>query len=172
MRNSPIDLVNKRFPGALRGYTRAAVDDYLREVSADYEEVVSENARLRETVETLQRELSAFRAVEATLKDALVLAQKAADDTRSAARREAEAVLRDARAGATEVVARAERQAEAAHVQRERFVSELRVLLRTHMEQVEALPREPAAPPPTPAPSTREPASSTDAELSPGHVGG
>lgn len=138
MRLAPIDLINKRFPRTLWGYTPAAVEDFLREIALDYEAIVAENARLRERMDTLEQEVSRYAAMEHTLKEALLLAQKAAEDTRGAAQREAEARLRDADARAAAVIAEAQRCLEATRLQRIRFACEFRALLQTYLEYIEA----------------------------------
>lgn len=138
MRLAPIDLINKRFPRTLRGYAPAAVEDFLREIALDYEAIVAENARLRERIDSLEREVSRYAAMEHTLKEALILAQKAAEDTREAAQRDAEARLRDADARAAAVIAEAERWVEATRQQRVRFACEFRALLQTYLEYIEA----------------------------------
>jgi len=40
VRLTPIDITNKRFRRALRGYRTSEVDEFLAEVGADYEAVV------------------------------------------------------------------------------------------------------------------------------------
>jgi cell division initiation protein len=138
LRLAPIDLINKRFPRTLRGYAPVAVEDFLREIALDYEAVVAENARLRERVDMLERELSRYTAMEHTLKEALLLAQKAAEETRTLSQQEAEARLRDANARAAEIIMEAERRTEAARQQRLRFACEFKALLQTYLEYIEA----------------------------------
>ncbi|HXG23251.1 MAG TPA: DivIVA domain-containing protein [Chthonomonadales bacterium] len=138
MRLAPIDLINKRFPRSLRGYAPAAVEDFLREIALDYEAIVAENARLRERMDTLEQEVSRYAAMEHTLKEALLLAQKAAEDMRGAAKREADAHLRNAEVRAAAIIAEAERCVEATRLQRIRFACEFRALLQTYLEYIEA----------------------------------
>jgi cell division initiation protein len=137
VRLTPIDLLNKRFATSLRGYARGAVEDYLREIAADYEATVAENARLRETVENLEREIERYRSMETTLKEALILAQKTADETRAQAHREAEAVLREAQSRAAAVSEDAERRLEAVRQQRMRFAREFRATLQAYLDSLD-----------------------------------
>ncbi len=134
MRLTPIDLINKRFPTAVKGYSRAAVEDYLREVAADYEGTVAENARLRDCVEALEREVERFRSIEKTLHDALLLAQRTSDELRATAHREADAILQEARVRAETQIDDAHFQLEGLRQQRARFAREFRALLRAHLD--------------------------------------
>jgi len=135
---TPLDLIHKRFPRSLRGYAPAAVEGFLREAAAAYEETIAENACLREQVEALEREVERYQAMETTLKEALILAQKTADETRALAQREAETILREAQSRAASAVEEAERCVEALRQQRDRFAREFRVLLQAHLEGLEA----------------------------------
>lgn len=140
MRLTPIDLIHQRFPRAFRGYARAAVENYLRQVSADYEETVAENARLRDQVERLEREVERYRAMETTLKEALILAQKTADETRAAAQQEVERLLREAHAHVAALTEEAERSVGTLRQQRVRFAREFRLLLQSYLADLEADP--------------------------------
>src|SRR5579871_4194617 len=97
-RLTPIDILNLRFRRSLRGYSVADVDDFVRRVAGDLEAVLTEYAAQKERLGVQERELAQYHAMEATLRDALVLAQKTADETRAAAHARAEASLHEAQA--------------------------------------------------------------------------
>jgi cell division initiation protein len=138
MRLTPIDLVNKRFTRSRNGYSIEEVEDYLREVSTDYEHALAANARLQEQLEGMERELERFQNLESTLKEALILAQTTANETRALAHRESEALLRDARAKADRMVEEAVSRTENLRQQRLRVGFELRAMLRANLDGVEA----------------------------------
>src|SRR5689334_13694003 len=105
-RLTPVDILNVRFKRSPVGYSIPEVDDFVRRVAADMEALLTEAAVQREKLQSQERELAQYRAIEVTLRDALVLAQKAADETRASARLQAEALLQDAQARAHDIEAR------------------------------------------------------------------
>jgi len=139
-----LEIETKRFRKRLRGYDPAAVDAFLQEVAAHYEEVLTENHRLREEVIGLRQEAERYRAIEDALKESLVLAQRSADETRSNAHKEAELILREAQLKAEQIVREAEVRAqrvlaetEALEVRKRTVLMELRGLLLTHLHALE-----------------------------------
>jgi len=96
-RLTPIDIAHKELPTTpFGGYNRSSVDQFLDELGNDYEQLILDNARLKEQLAALQQELARYRSMEQTLREALVLAQKTADETRAAAHKEAENILHTA----------------------------------------------------------------------------
>ena len=81
-RITPIDLESARFPLVRKGYDTNAVDAMLRTASAELESMRRELAELRQRHEVEKKELELFRTKESTAADALILAQKTADDYR------------------------------------------------------------------------------------------
>lgn len=96
-RIKPIDLERTPIRRAFRGYHRNTVDLLLGRASRTIEELLGEEQRLRAENERLKAELEQYRSLETTMKDALLLAQKAADETRAAAHKEAESIVEKAR---------------------------------------------------------------------------
>lgn len=93
----PIDLERLELRRALRGYDRASVDEWLHKAALEIETLIKELQAARELGERQRSELEIHRAQESTLKEALLLAQKTADETRALAHREAEHILEHAR---------------------------------------------------------------------------
>ncbi len=137
VRLTPIDITNKRFRRGLRGYRPSDVDEFLAEVGSDYEAVVVENARLREQVAQMQQELERYRAIEEALKEALVLAQRTADELRANAHREAEVLRAQAELQARQQLEQQMKAIEDLRAHRQRFAIELRAALSGMLEMVE-----------------------------------
>jgi len=129
-RLTPVDILNLHFRRSLRGYAVAEVDDFVRRAAADMEAALAENAALRERIGALEREISQFRSLETTMRDALVLAQKAADETRAAAHAQAQAQIQEAQARVTEMAA----QVEALRRERRRLARDMRAQLSAHLD--------------------------------------
>jgi cell division initiation protein len=102
-RLTPVDIVNHRFGRGFRGYRASEVDDFVRRVSTDLEHALTEIADLRERLAASDKLVAHYRSIEDTLKDSLLLAQKAADETRASARLQAETHLKTAQARAQEL---------------------------------------------------------------------
>jgi MFS family permease len=79
-----------------RGYDREEVDKLLEQTAASYEEVWRERDELRARVMELEKDLASFRESERFLRESLVTAQRAADEVRSEAKREAQRLLDEA----------------------------------------------------------------------------
>jgi cell division initiation protein len=129
-RLTPVDILNLSFRRSPAGYSVAEVDAFVRRVAGDMEALLTEAAVQRERLSGLERELAQYRAMEVALRDALVMAQQAADETRSSARRQAEAQLQEAQARVTELEAQSHARLEEAQVHLERLRQERRSLIR------------------------------------------
>ena len=108
---------------------------------AEFEGLIRENEELRGTIGALEMRLDHYKGLEDTLKNAIVLAQKAADQIREAAEREADAVTQDARRQAEITLREAEstrkKTYEEFEVQRQkvvRFKTEMRAFLQSALQ--------------------------------------
>ncbi len=104
MRILPVDILEKRFSRRFRGYNPREVDDFLNEVSKSMGDILLENASLKEELEKARERLKYFEKMEETLKNAIILAQKSADETIVTAHRKAEAIIEEANNKAREIV--------------------------------------------------------------------
>jgi DivIVA domain-containing protein len=143
---TPLDVRKKKgdLRRGLRGYETGPVDDFLDLVAERMEELVRENAQLRERAAQMTEAVGAYREREKALNEALVSAQQLREEARAQAAREAELVLREARAEAERIVEGARRQvgsaAEAAkriHGHRVRFVRNFRAFVERQLAEIE-----------------------------------
>ncbi len=118
---TPVEIRHVKLPRRPLGYGRGAVEALLADVVASYEDVWRERADAREEIDRLETELARYRELEVLLRNALVSAERTADELRAQARREADVILEEARAKAREVVSAAEGE-------RERVRAEIRRL--------------------------------------------
>jgi cell division initiation protein len=127
----------RRFPF---GYRRGQVDQLLGDIVQSFEEVWRERADLAERTEHLEAELQRHRELEALLRTTLVSAERAAQDLKDGARREADLVLEEAHAEARTVT-------RGAVAERERLVGDchrVRAMLRSALVTLEQAPESPA----------------------------
>ena len=145
MRITPMEIQQKSFQRALRGYSAQEVENFLELVSSVYAEAVAEINRLREEVSRRDAELSQHREREVTLREMIVMAQRVAEDLRKGAAREAELITAEAGLKADEIVKGAhhrmadlQRQIQDLKKQRIQAEQELRGILETHFKLLDA----------------------------------
>lgn len=85
-----MEIHNHQFKKSFRGYSENEVDDFLDRVVADFEKLQRDNERLKNQVETLNREIEQYRKLEKNLNDTLMVAQRTADEVISAAKKNAD----------------------------------------------------------------------------------
>lgn len=92
-----MEIRNQQFRKAVRGYSEDEVRNFLVRIAQDYETLYSENAKIRETVQRLEHELSRYHRMEETMNSSLILAQQTAEDLKGAARKEAHLMLEESK---------------------------------------------------------------------------
>lgn len=97
---TPLDIQKKEFRRRLRGYCEEEVDEFLDQILEDYEMLYRQNVSLKDEVSRLKEETGRYQNLEETLRNTLVLAQKAADETRANAQKEADLIRAEAEARA------------------------------------------------------------------------
>ena len=101
---TPIDMRQREFGSAMRGFDRAEVTAFLIEAAGEYEVALRENDRLRQEIVRLDASLHQFRELEGSLKATLISAQKIADDMRENAVKESQRIVREAETEAEALV--------------------------------------------------------------------
>lgn len=165
MNLTPLDITQKQFRRALRGFSREEVEGFLAMVASEFEALVRENNSLREENQRKADEVKEFHSRERVLQETLVTAQRASEDIREASRREAQITLSDAELQAEKIV-------QGAHArflkivddinelkrQRVQLESGIRMVVESHLKLLEAF-REPAREEAVPLISSRKKAS-------------
>ena len=94
---TPLDIENKKFAKQMvNGYNVNEVDDFLDELTVEYERLYKENAELKSSAEELHNDVGQYKDLETTLQNTLVMAQKTADEIQDVAKKQAEQIIRDA----------------------------------------------------------------------------
>jgi cell division initiation protein len=127
MNVTPLDITQKHFRRRFRGYDREEVEAFLALVAVEFEALVKDVMVLREQVARQGEEVAEFRSRERALQETLVTAQKASEEIREAARREAEITLSDAELQAEKIV-------QAAHQRFLRIVDDINELKRQRIQ--------------------------------------
>src|SRR5512132_2941094 len=150
MNITPLDITQKQFKKVFRGFDPEEVEAFLGLVAVEFESLVKETLALREDNQRKAEDIAEFRSRERALQETLVAAQKASEEIRDSARKEAEITISDAELQAEKIV-------QAAHGrflrivddinelkrQRVQFEANVRTLAESHLKLIEAF-REPA----------------------------
>lgn len=96
MRLTSMDISNKEFKKAMRGYDVDEVNDFLDKVSEDYELLFKENSSLKERIDVMKEQVDHYNKMEITIQNTLILAQNAADQAKEVAQKQAEMILDNA----------------------------------------------------------------------------
>lgn len=142
---TPIDIENKVFRKAVRGYNTEEVDKFLQSVSKEFEVTYSENFEIREKLHRMEAELKQYKQLESTLQQTMVFAQQTAEDVKQAARHESELLLKDAEQEKTKRLDEAKRklnqvneEIEELQKRRELIRTQLKSFLRAQLELADA----------------------------------
>lgn len=94
---TPLDIENKKFgKQMMNGYNVDEVDEFLDELTVDYEKLYKENAELKKNADELNANMGKYRSIESTLQNTLIMAQTAADEVKNNAKQQAEQIVKDA----------------------------------------------------------------------------
>lgn len=96
MKVTPLDIQQKRFHVAFRGYERTEVDAFLDTVREEMETLVREVTELREFHETYSERMKEYREREETLKNTMITTHKLAEDIKDSSKKEAALIVKDA----------------------------------------------------------------------------
>lgn len=101
---TPIDIENKDFKKALRGYKEEEVDEFLDIVKEDFEALYRENIDLKEKINLYQEQVSRYKSIEETLNKTLITAESTAADTCAAANKKAKIIVEAAELESRQII--------------------------------------------------------------------
>lgn len=148
---TPVDIENKEFTKAFRGYDIYEVEEFMKSLVTDYEKLYRENAELKNKNASLAETIDDYKGMKETMQNAILVAQRTAEDIKQNAYERAETIIKDAERRAAEVVDKANRsiinlEKNYLAMQREMnsFKAKMASLLSTYMQMLEDLPEQPA----------------------------
>jgi cell division initiation protein len=101
---TPMDIRNKEFKKAFKGYKEDEVDEFLDKVIADYERIYRENGELKDRISIDNERIESYNSMEKSLQNTLLIAQTTAEDIVSNSRKKAEMVIKDAEDQARRII--------------------------------------------------------------------
>ena len=94
---TPLEIENKKFAKQMmNGYSVLEVDEFLDQVTAEYEKLYKENNDLNARIEDLNSKMDHYKAIEGTLQNTLVMAQITAEEIKAMAKQQADQIIKDA----------------------------------------------------------------------------
>ncbi len=143
MKVTPLDIQQKRFHIAFRGFERTEVEAFLDVVREEMEGLVREVTELREFRDTYDERMRDYRDREDTLKSTMITTHKLAEDIRENARKEAQLMVKDAEIKYQQTLERAREErlrleSELIELRRQKhhFLQDMRKMLQMHQEMV------------------------------------
>ncbi len=144
MRITPLDIQQKQFPMKLRGFDVEEVYAFLEVIREDMEDLLRENANLRENIQRMDSQIKGYRDMETALRDTLLTAQQLGEDFKLNARKEAELVLKEAEIRAEAILKEAQEKVIKIHEDiidlkgiRRHFKEEVKRLVESHLRMLE-----------------------------------
>jgi DivIVA domain-containing protein len=170
---TPVDVRHYDFGKALRGYDPGKVEQFRDDVVAELERLNRLNQELDTKAKGFHEQLRAFRERDKALNEALVAAQQLRAEIREQAEREAQLILREARAegerlldGVRGEIRQLQGELGALEKSRRAYVRQVRSILERQLAELEAAdgavnvqPALPAEAEPVSEPAFKEPRS-------------
>jgi cell division initiation protein len=144
MRITPLDIQQKQFGTKFRGFDMEEVDSFLEIIREEMEELLRDNANLREEARRFEKQLKEYKNIETTLRDTLVKTQQMVEEYQSTAKRDAELRMKEAELEADRLVQDAQQKVVKIHEDitdlkgiRRHFKEEVKRLIESHMSMLE-----------------------------------
>jgi cell division initiation protein len=139
----PVELEHVKLRTVMRGYNKDDVDELIKRVSGTLEELLEENASLRESMDKQKSELEMLRRDSRFVQEALITAQKTADEVRASTQKHADLILEEARqlaaaekSAAHQKVTEMRWELDRLTLERQRFMDDFKALLERHLREI------------------------------------
>jgi cell division initiation protein len=144
MRITPLDIQQKQFSTRLRGFDMEEVDSFLELIREEMEELLRENANLREEARRFEKQLKDYKNIEHTLRDTLINTQQMSEEYKITAKKDAELKIKEAELQAQEIIKEAQDKVVKIHEDitdlkgvRRHFKEEVKRLIESHLGMIE-----------------------------------
>lgn len=144
MRITPLDIQQKQFPMKFRGFDVEEVYAFLEVIREEMEDLLRENASLKENVQRVESQIKGHKDMETTLRETLMTAQQMVEDYKTNARKEAELVVKEAELKADTVLKEAQEKVIKIHEDivdlkgiRRHFKEEIKRLVESHLKMLD-----------------------------------
>ena len=108
---TPLDIENKKFAKQMvNGYSVDEVDDFLDDLTVEYEKLFKDNSEYKTKLEKLEEDIQHYKAIESTLQSTLLMAQSTAEEVKEVASKQAEQIINEAKSNAEKEIAKLENE--------------------------------------------------------------
>ncbi|MGM0460813.1 MAG: DivIVA domain-containing protein [Fibrobacterota bacterium] len=147
MEITPIEIRNYRFRNKLmHGYDPDHVKSFLQQVADEVAALRKANNSMATKIKDTENQLTHYKKIEQTLNETLMTAQRATDDARANAQKEAELIIKDAQVRADRYEDEARRrmhdiaaETRSLQSQKESFLSRFSTMLRDQLSYLEVM---------------------------------
>ena len=94
----------RKFNTSLNGYNKIEVNNFVNEVTDEYEKMLAKLKKQDADINLLKQELEKYKNMENTLNRAIMIAEDASNQIKRVARDEAKGVVEDAKRNASRIV--------------------------------------------------------------------
>lgn len=140
MRITPLDIRKQPFRKTLMGVDPDEVSSFLNMVAGEFETLIRAHDESATQVKVLQQRLDQYEKIEKTLNETLMTAQRATDEAKLNAQKEAELIIKDAQIRADryedqsrERVNKLEAELQSLKAQRDSFLVRFQSMLRDQL---------------------------------------
>jgi cell division initiation protein len=144
MRITPLDIQQKQFPMKFRGFDVEEVFAFLEVIREEMEDLLRENAQLKENVQRAENQIKEYKDMETTLRETLMTAQQMVEDYKTNSRKEAELIVKEAELKADSLLKEAQEKVIKIHEDivdlkgiRRHFKEEVRRMVEGHLKMLE-----------------------------------
>ncbi len=146
MRITPQDIFKHEFKQAMRGYDKDEVDAFLEMVGNQMEELIQENAKLKDDLKELKTRAEEFEKRERALEETLLTAKRISEQLKENTQKEANLILTEARKKASDIIAQSNEQVKeiqktltSIRLQRDQYISQFKALIEHHWRTLHQL---------------------------------
>ncbi len=146
MRITPLDIRKQPFRKTVMGFDKDEVNSFLEMVANEFEQIIKQNDGLTAKVKIVEERIDGYAKIERTLNETLLTAQRATDEARLNAQKEAELIIKDAQIRADKYedqsrmkVNNLESDLYSLKTQRDSFLARFKSMLRDQLALVEVI---------------------------------
>ncbi|MFW5774811.1 MAG: DivIVA domain-containing protein [Chitinivibrionales bacterium] len=146
MRITPLDIKKQPFKKTMMGFDPDQVNSFLEMVANEFEQLNRSHDELAGEVNQYKQKLEHYERIEKTLNETLLTAQRATDEARLNAQKEAELILKDAQIRADRYEDQSRQRVNGLQsellslkAQRESFITRFRSLLKDQLSLLEVI---------------------------------
>ena len=141
---TPNDIQNKVFSNAMRGYNKREVDEFLDEITIDFQKQLDENAKMAAEIKQLNAQIEESKKTQQSVANTLEQAKRLMSDISESAEKRAEVIIKNARLDAQTITRNAKdsvesltREAELLQRKISTFKADFRDFMQKEQQKVE-----------------------------------